>query len=464
MPDETKVREEEISQVMSWLDEAALPDATLKLLGESAVARKAACPNGDWEQVCCPAWQMLEQAKAPGMSSAVADALKGWGRMCLGAAYYSQGDFQQALDHFDRSYSVFALNSQNKMVALFARGMTYARRGESDGFNRCITGELLDDLERCGIRDCKELHQRVGRYVTQAHTQTTTPGPGANPGADDEKGTPPDLTGAPHNKKRQPRVAVEETGRAGRSQSHRVLWIAVAVAVTVLVLALVVPAIPSSPRGVLAAGFALAVSLGGTYLIVKHLQVTIPARQAAVIEGPGAETSVEWGQTTLYRLPIVQTVKALVPLQPLPYNSPKKKIRLGPDEAVEVELLVHYGVRCVSPRCDAPENAKAVRQAVYDAAGKADPSESALTKKSSKGPLGAEDLTPIWERRLLNDIVMSLNEVLPRRSYANLWQNNGNALVDLENQLQARLDERVSEWGMQIEEVSIIELAKTGPS
>jgi hypothetical protein len=73
------------------------------------------------------------------------------------------------------------------------------------------------------------------------------------------------------------------------------------------------------------------------------------------------------------------------------------------------------------------------------------------------------DLKALWEKNLRSDIQMTLNEVLSAISFQQLFcnQDQNNRRIDLSNWLRDRLAERTAEWGIQIEEVSIVGLNKT---
>jgi hypothetical protein len=137
------------------------------------------------------------------------------------------------------------------------------------------------------------------------------------------------------------------------------------------------------------------------------------------------------------------------------YTSPKKSIKLGPEESVDIRLAAYYGVRFAG--WDTNDILKAVCdvQSAITSQG----ADRGSSRQKSK-PLSIEDVKQRWEKRLLSDIIMTLSEILPGWDHDSLSGKYAQQRLDLLARLGRRLADRAREWGMQIEEVTIVELAK----
>jgi len=201
--------------------------------------------------------------------------------------------------------------------------------------------------------------------------------------------------------------------------------------------------------------FFFAVSMTALYALIARLRLRypVPFDCAVLVERMG-KPKVLWGSSPF--LWPLDKVQAIVPLRPLRYTSPKQEIVLSTDEAVEISLAMYYGVNFSGYNAESAEN---VLKAVY----RIQEGTAAESQQASKNKIAAKtivDLKPAWEKRLLFDIVMTLNEVLPGKSFDDLFSNQDIQRVKICTWLRRRLEERTKEWGIGIEELSIVELDK----
>lgn len=434
-----KDRESEIGPVLGWLRKTGLEDTVSKRLALCAQARQ----KQSWAQAIDLCWQVIKQAKASDRTSGNADSLAGWGRMYLGAVYYCQADFAQALDHFDRAYSEFSLDTTNQRVAQFARGAACAKRGDRTGFDQSVTPGLMAVLRTMGVRDADALSKTLESQLDKSNNVTTAPAAG--------KFDPPELVRDQLQSLQRRQIFLDPDAAKQASVIAQLLP-----GVGIIVVAAICAAAVKELTGTWYALIAYLVTWAlVSYLLVRRLRQVIPPNHALVIE-KSSVPAVVWGPKTHYRWPILERVHALVPLGTVRYISPKKTISLTADEAVEVRVSVYYGVMPMD------HEGKSVLSAVYNHHADMKPAKEGQTSKRSKaGALDVNQIRQKWEGRLLSDIVMTLNEVLPGWTRQRLSGNEASTRTLLINWVRERLEQRVSEWGMVIEELNIIELNKT---
>jgi regulator of protease activity HflC (stomatin/prohibitin superfamily) len=177
----------------------------------------------------------------------------------------------------------------------------------------------------------------------------------------------------------------------------------------------------------------------------------VPFDCAVVLERMGTPI-VMWGPGTVDKWPFIDQVRAIVPLCSLQYTCPKQKVFTKPDEAIEIRLVVSYGVNSKD------WNSANVLKAVYHTQegtmakdkGQADSKGKSVTRTIT-------DLKQTWEKRLLFDIIMTLNEILPGENLGASSHDQYRRRI-ISNNLRKSLSLRVQEWGMEIEEISIMEL------
>ena len=159
--------------------------------------------------------------------------------------------------------------------------------------------------------------------------------------------------------------------------------------------------------------YLLAVSVA-TYLIVNRLECKAQRDCALVIENKGGPV-VRWGPTTYYRWPFVERFRAIVPLYPLQYTTPANSIQLGTKDKVDFRLMVYFRVHASNR--EGYQDEENVLNSVYrvqlDGPSTADHPEAKPDSRSYT----VDDLRRIWEKRFLKDIIATMIEVLPGRSY-----------------------------------------------
>ncbi len=169
MDSDLRDRELEIRQVLGWLNKAGLDDLVAERLARCAEARQ----KHDWATAIGLCWQEINQAKASDRISGNRDSIEGWGRMYLGAVYYCQADFSQAVDHFDRAHSKFSLDMANQCVAKFACGAAHAGRGDRAGFDQSVTPQLVSTLRSMGIKGADALWKTLESHCDTSKKATT---------------------------------------------------------------------------------------------------------------------------------------------------------------------------------------------------------------------------------------------------------------------------------------------------
>ncbi len=183
--------------------------------------------------------------------------------------------------------------------------------------------------------------------------------------------------------------------------------------------------------------------------LVFEKPLDVPAVCAALIDGPGGAAIAE-GPTAYRGWPFLQKVRAVVPLNVHNYVSSKQKVNLRNNMTVEISLAIryrvhYYGLDEITQR----NNVSRAVQAALDVLNK--------PGASHPKPWQPAELRPAWQRKLLDDIRMTLFQALPALITGEHLDQDRTLLA---RQLRQRLQEKVDDWGMQITGVWIAELSK----
>lgn len=434
-----KDRESEIGPMLAWLMKTSLEDTVTKQFVLCAQARQ----KQDWAQAINLCWQVINQAKASDRINGNADSMEGWGRMYLGAVYYCRADFAQALDHFDRAHSKFSLDTINQRIAQFACGAAYAKRGDRTGFDQSITPGLLGALRTIGARGAEDLSKTLESAFDKSNIKTAAPT--AN------EPDPSEISQKRLRSLQRRRMVSDPDSERPTSVGAQILpWVGIILIAVVCALTL-----RALTRSWYAPILYLVTWVLVSYLLVRRMRHGIPPNHALVIEKSGVP-EVAFGPKTYYCWPLVERARTLVPLGPLQYTSPKRTIALAADESVEVRVSVYYGVMPATQ-----DSGKNVLRSVYNPHDNTKPTrEGQALELSKSGTLDVSQIRARWEKRLLSDIVMTLYEVLPGWTRQGLSGDEASARILLIDWVRQRLEQRVNEWGMVIEELNIIELNK----
>ena len=431
----------EMRKMLGWLSKAGLEVSAIRRLALSAEARQ----KGDWATASDLCWQLIDQARASDRISGNRDSIEGWGRMHLGAVYYCQADFAQAADHFERARLNFSLDLANQRVAQFACGAAHAWRGDRARFSQSVTPNLLAVLRTTGARDAEAFAETLESHLTQGNSKTSNPpAESIDPSDDAQK-----LLRAVQRHEIKPTPKDTEPSSASAQ-----ILLGVGIVLIVAAGALAVTRLAGTPYALIPY---LATWGFTSFFLVRYMRHVVPPGHALVVERTGLPW-VAWGADTCYLWPLIERARALVPLGPLQYTSPARTILLSADEAVTVRLFVYYGVM---PAGKLGGNIRDVLNAVYNHYANTRLNKGGQASKRGKaGALDVQQIRQKWESRLLNDIVMTLNEVLPGWTRQRLSGDETTVRNQLINHLRIRLEERVREWGMVIEELNIVELNK----
>lgn len=428
---------------LEWLsDEADLPAAMQQVLQRAAEKLRAR----EYQAAHDLCWQAINQV-SPNSLSDLSHGSAGLCRVHLGAVFYAVGDgfLDEAAEAFSEASKHLRGHGRAQAVAEFALGATYACKGEKTQVYQHITPEVITRLKWYpAAKDVDEKWAEIrGRLGPNNFAPPHVPSPHDNNDAPEPLPPDPVLTGQP------PPDIPSETEIPPRQRALIVAALATVV-VGCGILALI---LSGSIISLLAY---LVVLPSVTLLITSRLKCKVEQDQALIIETGGAP-KVRWGPRTYYRWPTNEHFRALVSLSPLQYTSPPQSIKLRPDKSVTIRLLVYYRVNA------AGGNELNVVESVYRTQLAGRKPESQQGSQRSPKMLAPHDLQRIWERRLLQDIIAALNQVLPGVTYEQLAGRPIDARSEIIKRLHASLLQRANEWGMTVQEVGIADVSENKP-
>ena len=420
---------------LSWLSNENLPEHIRKSL-QQADAQLRVKEYQAAHDLCR---QAINQVSSESLNEIIY-ASAGHARVHLGAVYYARGDgcLDDAIECFTTASKELVSNHRAQAVAEFALGASYAQKGERTNAYRHISPEVLSTLKWYPAakevdKKWEEIQNRL--IPNPAIPQSTLPA--------EEDNKPEPLP----NDSEVPRPASDIPSEGDLPWLYRALIIATLAAI-VVGCGLLVYLLTRNVIGLLAY---LVVLPSATLLLMNRLKCKVQQDQALVIETGGAP-KVRWGPRTYYRWPFNEQFCALVALSPLQYTSPPRRIKLKPDKSITIQLLVYYRVDA-DGRNDhhVIESMYRTQLAVRNAANPQQP-------KRSSNPCTPDVLKRVWEQRLLQDIIATLNRVLPGVSYEKLAGKPACDREEIIKRLHKSLSQRVSEWGMIIDEVGIVDV------
>ncbi len=381
----------------------------------------------------------VEQAEALDPGHWARDSILGLADMYLGVLYHTQGKLGLAIHFYEQARDAFRYDRSNYGCAFFALAVAYQRRGEqakADG----LIAEALAILNQLGKGKKATARWEKTQKATNEHPQ--------KPGADEGGGTGGGRVFAD-------RKSLPPPPRLAPASGEISIWLIVMTLITLLVGAIITLVIPRDGAfKVYAVTLLIMVPIGAAAIIRLQYRCHVPYDSAAVIERMGLPR-VAFGPQTITLLPPADRLRAIVPLYRLEYLSSKQKVIVNRDLTVEVSLAMHYGIA----GADVGERVDSIVKTIYQLSLGSGASPNRTTQRDKGCPaLSPSDLKRAWEKRLLSDLQLTLNEVLPGRRFEELWCDRQNGRLSICGVLRERLATRTQEWGMQILEISMLEL------
>ncbi len=422
---------------------------TIRLIGadpvkELLVSGNQARLEGRWDQAADDFLRAAERANRLDLLYTSNDSLRGLARMHQGALHHTRGDLATAISFYQEAFEALQYDRHNRAAAQYALGVAYLRRGETAKANDLIPAALAV-LTMTAARGAA-----TARWEKIRQGAAGKPPPaGPNPPPEPPDPLPPNRAPLPA----PPDPAAPDLGF--------IAFLALLALVAFLLgggVILLAGGLSFLPRYFLIVLATFLVVVPGLLLFMMRRQPdsAIPYQCAAVIERMTIPRVV-YGPQSLSLWPSFDRLKAIVPLYGLQYTTPKQRILVSSTLTVEVSAVVHYGI--------GGEDDQARRQNINHAIYRL-PVETRLAR-SATGPSGGlkpevslPDLRRSWERRLLTDVQMTLNAILPGRRFEDITCDRCNQRATLCADLRDHLTERTREWGVQIQEVSLLEVAK----
>jgi len=429
------------TDIVSRLQRHCLAEA--RSVGELLQQGDAARKEGRWSIANERLGQALQLAETDESLCGSLGSVLGLVRMSLGALYQAKGDFLTAITYYQKGEAAFVFDRQNAEVAIYARGIANAWRGETSlalqAKRSLMSLNGSSDVQVALDRRCEEIRKMLAA-PTELLGLPPPPHepPSKDPRPGDDAPKSPLTWGFP--KIPQP------------SETPGVTLVILIIMIVVIGAAIVLASGHTSAAPIYL--MTLAICCVILYLYFgRLLQVEVPPGCAAVFLHFG---QMQVRLRSFHRWPVVTRVCAVVPLYPLRYTTPKQRVIIGVDQTVELRLAVTYRVNTPCGSQDHEDICKAIycTQEISPSTSQ----EGKARKKS--GPLMPGDVKQLWEKRLTSDIVMTLNEVLPGCKYEDLASDEGQKRLAACQRILGSLRDRTVEWGVVPEDTQIVDLSR----
>jgi hypothetical protein len=373
--------------------------------------------------------------------------LKGVVYLYRGVFLHQQSDWMRASDEYQKAAALFRSipDRHNWAVAVYARGLLYVRQDRldqipeiADALSALRNGECSRSVEETW-RQARESAARREKVAEEPAGTETQPTPEDIPDMNISPLPPPPPPPAPE--------------RASGNFVHLLAIVALVAAGIGGWMVFRLGGVKSLEVFVVAFPLAALVYI---FIYAVHKPYEIPAQHVALSTTFGRPRLLE-GPGSFRRLPIFQRVRAIIPVYPLTYIFQKQKIP-AQGGSVEIGLMVRYQVDYEERHRDKATTALDRICRALDCARDATPkSPDRYQVADRKTPLGLEDMQPLWQRKLAQDIKSTLYQILPEKVVADKL-DDGRKLA--REGIQTQLQMRTEKWGIAIERVDIAELSK----
>ncbi len=390
------------------------------------------------EQNCRKATDLIERLRRRG---GVPPDLEPVQPMYQGALEHARGNFPGAITRYQEAERLNFLHRHNRAVAILARALAHLRQNLDDQ-----VPEVMEALPILNYSEFGRAAEALWNTAQDAYRQRVV------------APQPPVALPPPPNDALNAAPADEEVIHPNwppvQQNNPYLLRVLIVIAVSIAVLGAVVVAwasgVSQARIGLIAYGLAFLAAVIAYFLaLVFEKPTDIPGVCVALIDGP-AGTAIAEGPIAFRGWPLLQKVRAIVPLNIHNYVSSKQKVNVRSDLTVEISLAIRYRVHYHD--LDEITRRHNVGRAV----------QAALDLLSRPGishrkPWQPAELRPAWQHKLLDDTRMTLFQALPALITGERLDQDRTLLAQ---RLRERLQEKVGDWGIQIIGVWIAELGK----
>lgn len=387
------------------------------------------------EQKCRRAADLIERLRRRVGPAADLESLL---PMYQGALEHACGNFAAAIPRYQEAERLFRTHRHNWSVAVLAQALAYLWQNLDDQVPE--VGEALRVLRVSEFGREVDEHWRKAQ---EAYKQRMAAPPQAAFISEPEGA----ITGDERQYPEEEEYYKDVSSRRSPNPFRIRLLAGVAIAVAALGAAVVI-GISRTLVGLVAYLIAFTVAVLAYLLaVVFEKSLEIPDLCVALIKGPGGLT-IRQGPISYRGWPLFQKVRAIVPISVQNYVPSKQKVVVNSELTVEISLAVRYQVDYRGAESDVHNVSRAV-DAVIDLLNKPGVSHS--------GPWQPADLRAAWQRKLLDDIRMTLYQALPALVTPDHLDQDRKAMV---SRLKVCLQGKVDGWGMRIIGLSIAELVR----
>jgi tetratricopeptide (TPR) repeat protein len=360
--------------------------------------------------------------------------------MYQGALEHARGNFASAIAYYKDAEQLLRDHRHNWAVAILAQALVFLQQDIEDQ-----VPEVGDALQALRVSEFGRTATERWQAAQEAYKQRTTahsPAKEASAGGPSSSPTVTSSESAPEN---PPSHHMPPSMTISNSRIRILAAIAAAAAVIGFV---VVIGVGRTLLGLVAyLGTFLVAVLAYLLAIAFERPLEIPDMCAALIKGPAGPT-IRPGPESYRGWPLIQKARAIVPLSAQNFVSSRQKVNIKSSLTVEISLAVRYRV------CYYDVDSNAQRSNINRAV---DGVLDLLPKlnASHNGPWQPGDLRAAWQRKLLDDIRMTLYQCLPNLITSNQLDQSRAMITQ---QLTRSLRDKTKEWGIEILEVYVAEL------